>query len=588
MKQCTKQSSMKQDPYRKNKGKWLEVLEPDLALIPNDGGDAATDKNGSRGGIPSASPNEETIEVGHLLVPPHVTRALDEDPMYLSSKSLENCLNVGGTPCSDGYYDQGNDYGILVADAEQVEIQALKYEFMLQEPEENENPHITCNLSCDCSDYLLEAVSAETFMDYPSNSEATVRNMEYTSQVQCMDRDVDEVKPDYIARTFAIATLDHSTGAPDSTKFLSHDTLHGTFFQNASLEAQKWLKHELLLFDQQNLTELGNVCDQMDSAFLSSENEDDMILIPGNEIPERVFSSFVSLPHTGALVSSAAKNELPYRDGQAALDCRGQEILGTTNDSMMTTKRLRKPTRRYIEESSETKPRSSYDRLKTSLISSKEKLLHARAAGKCRWSGAVQLLYQDYPGRVHSLRGFRRKRTKQLENDGKGYNLTPESAKISCFQDSELQDDPSDEHPTRVHKRRKHHRQWTHSEVAKLVDGVSQYGVGRWTEIKRLFFSTSSYRTAVDLKDKWRNLLRASLADPANKNLVEPQKKHASAPMPESILQRVRELSIIHPYPRSQKSTITDLPILPPPTSLTNTEDALNRSGRILHRLSFS
>lgn len=78
--------------------------------------------------------------------------------------------------------------------------------------------------------------------------------------------------------------------------------------------------------------------------------------------------------------------------------------------------------------------------------------------------------------------------------------MTPESAKISCFQDSELQDDPSDEHPTRVHKRRKHHRQWTHSEVAKLVDGVSQYGVGRWTEIKRLFFSTSSYRTAVDLK----------------------------------------------------------------------------------------
>lgn len=48
--------------------------------------------------------------------------------------------------------------------------------------------------------------------------------------------------------------------------------------------------------------------------------------------------------------------------------------------------------------------------------------------------------------------------------------------------------------------RRKHHRLWTLSEVMKLIDGVSQYGVGRWTEIKRLLFSSSAYRTSVDLK----------------------------------------------------------------------------------------
>lgn len=47
---------------------------------------------------------------------------------------------------------------------------------------------------------------------------------------------------------------------------------------------------------------------------------------------------------------------------------------------------------------------------------------------------------------------------------------------------------------------RKHHKLWTISEVRKLIDGVSEYGVGRWTQIKRLLFSSSVHRTPVDLK----------------------------------------------------------------------------------------
>ncbi|XP_070672696.1 uncharacterized protein [Malus domestica] len=60
--------------------------------------------------------------------------------------------------------------------------------------------------------------------------------------------------------------------------------------------------------------------------------------------------------------------------------------------------------------------------------------------------------------------------------------------------------------------RRKHHRAWTLVEVIKLVEGVSKCGTGRWSEIKRLSFASYSYRTSVDLKDKWRNLLKASFA----------------------------------------------------------------------------
>ena len=114
---------------------------------------------------------------------------------------------------------------------------------------------------------------------------------------------------------------------------------------------------------------------------------------------------------------------------------------------------------------------------------------------------------------------------------------------------AESQDDMSedDDCVTRVNtqkgrSRRKHHMLWTLSEVMKLIEGISRYGVGRWTEIKRVLFSTSTHRTSVDLKvlplsvqflylldstfvilqdlifgiqpggfqDKWRNLLRAS------------------------------------------------------------------------------
>ncbi|BAT98318.1 hypothetical protein LR48_Vigan192s001500 [Vigna angularis] len=92
--------------------------------------------------------------------------------------------------------------------------------------------------------------------------------------------------------------------------------------------------------------------------------------------------------------------------------------------------------------------------------------------------------------------------------------------------------------------RRKHHRAWTLVEVIKLVEGVSRCGAGRWSEIKRLSFASYSYRTSVDLKDKWRNLLKASFAmTPAPSDEGINSRKHGTAPIPEKILLRVRELA---------------------------------------------
>jgi hypothetical protein len=90
--------------------------------------------------------------------------------------------------------------------------------------------------------------------------------------------------------------------------------------------------------------------------------------------------------------------------------------------------------------------------------------------------------------------------------------------------------------------RRKHHRAWTLSEVVKLVEGVSKCGAGRWSEIKRLAFASYSYRTSVDLKDKWRNLLKASFAQTPPDDGMN-SRKPTSMPIPETILVRVRELA---------------------------------------------
>lgn len=94
---------------------------------------------------------------------------------------------------------------------------------------------------------------------------------------------------------------------------------------------------------------------------------------------------------------------------------------------------------------------------------------------------------------------------------------------------------------------------WTLPEVMKLVEGISEYGVGRWTDIKKFLFSSSSYRTPIDLRDKWRNLLRASSAQ-KNKQEAEENDELALRPLPFNVVHRVRELAQIHPYPRQRGS----------------------------------
>ncbi|CAN6977876.1 hypothetical protein Bca4012_002077 [Brassica carinata] len=94
--------------------------------------------------------------------------------------------------------------------------------------------------------------------------------------------------------------------------------------------------------------------------------------------------------------------------------------------------------------------------------------------------------------------------------------------------------------------RRKHQRMWTIDEVVKLLDGISHFGLGKWTDIKNLFFHSASHRTPVDIRDKWRNLLNYSNKHNGDEEGAEKQRWSAGRTIPKDILHRVRELASLH------------------------------------------
>lgn len=50
---------------------------------------------------------------------------------------------------------------------------------------------------------------------------------------------------------------------------------------------------------------------------------------------------------------------------------------------------------------------------------------------------------------------------------------------------------------------------WTREESELVVEGVARYGYGLWAKIQNELFADSK-RTSVDVKDKWRNLVKAA------------------------------------------------------------------------------
>ncbi|XP_022977493.1 uncharacterized protein LOC111477818 isoform X3 [Cucurbita maxima] len=204
-----------------------------------------------------------------------------------------------------------------------------------------------------------------------------------------------------------------------------------------------------------------------------------------------------------------------YLENEKISDEKG-DIVASKLASCSRERRLRKPTRRYIEEFADSKSENNKGRRKPPTKDKYLKVTSTEESNHIRQG----FLSEDEPSATECKNVY-------------------SSAKI-C----------------KKYDRRKHQKMWTLTEVMRLVDGIAEYGTGRWTRIKRHLFASSPHRTPIDLRDKWRNLLKASCVNIQNSKGTECKQPHASRPLPKSLLQRVYELANIYPYPkeRSPKS----------------------------------
>ncbi|GMI93670.1 TRF-like 6 [Hibiscus trionum] len=390
-----------------------------------------------------------------------------------------------------------------------------------------------------------------------------------------------------------------------------HEVFKATFGRDTTVKDKLWLKRRIAMG-------LTNSCDVSTTTFvikdnklLKKDNEDganNVNLATVKEFPA------VAVEYSGDMLNSLSSQIDENQTVSAVRSGNNVVENNFANEDLAAdqraAKRVRKPTKRYIEELSETESKEYNGNSGRLLASTKNIELrplpsksHARLARNASLEGRTVITRLDSLGgfgiQVPCVYRVRRSRPRKnvtalLKFHPSGMSMTstfikrgldvhgsemsnesmdkvlvakssPEQAphqfalesnkeksSTDWGQNMELKyvdpsGDTSDDNVVTVPTakggiRRKHHRAWTLSEVMKLVEGVSKYGAGRWSEIKRLAFASYSYRTSVDLKDKWRNLLKASFAQtPVNQGAVS--RKHPSMPIPAPILLRVRELA---------------------------------------------
>ncbi|XP_027125614.1 uncharacterized protein [Coffea arabica] len=370
-----------------------------------------------------------------------------------------------------------------------------------------------------------------------------------------------------------------TTGKPDFSKLKGEicldnltvkelqETFRATFGRETFVKDKRWLKRRISMG-------LTNSCDFSTTAFMIKDNEVLKKDKKENRKKSAVYKDLV-VGVASETAGSPTNGLNRLADSNPNFDDRKTESLLLEHDSVRedpsleqrTAKRVRKPTKRYIEEMSEEESRGSSGRL-VSVVKSFE---HSQSCSKActmpvqnvRLAGRPMVTRQDSLGgsgvQVPYVSRVRKGRPREnfmpfmiaaaSENDN--HHLERKEVELEKYVELKRMDsfeDNSDDNMGSVPAssggmRRKHHRPWSLTEVVKLVEGVARYGAGRWSEIKRLAFASYSYRTSVDLKDKWRNLLRASFSQlPAEKGMHN-ARKHASIPIPAPILLRVRELA---------------------------------------------
>ncbi|KAJ9181562.1 hypothetical protein P3X46_009681 [Hevea brasiliensis] len=495
---------------------------------------------------------DEAVEVQHLLAehkPDHASvdgdawKHLDiEDFSYGFEYGLKR--NCGGLDCNNAQGQEELEFGVL--------------DGLLDEVDEVDDIHAANDISGACKDFLLDVELAEKISDLDCAPHGRLHLGNTSSESQ---------SPGF-------------SGSSNDTHGLSESstaTILGSECKNSSVE-NKMVKCELN-------DSFGDKWDY--------------------HAQENVFTTSRDVENLDELDDAK-----PLESGISSDDNEKKPVQTSKMSTLLRQKRLRKPTKRYIEEFSVPKSKHAMERQKILAVDSKDKCLTIRSHNELHHGGALTLIKEEslsetitqetldddeklsdlkskcISGRqkisspalkhkclkigsrneLHHLRGFKSVPREesftgistQASFESRPRRGRPKKRPVPESDDehnaSESEDDRAKRRKSKKSAdRRKHQRMWTLSEVMKLIDGIAQYGTGRWTDIKKLLFSSYAYRTPVDLRDKWRNLLRASSVQKQklkqNKE-VEQKLKHAMRPLPKSVIHRIRELATVHPYPR--------------------------------------
>ncbi|KAI3427658.1 uncharacterized protein J3R85_009220 [Psidium guajava] len=344
------------------------------------------------------------------------------------------------------------------------------------------------------------------------------------------------------------------------------DAFHGMFGRETVVIDKQWLKRRILLGLHNNF-ELDGPSNFTCCGSISHDKEEKSTVASGTESSENASDSPKWMLDGGfkmdEKIKGSSSDSQNYSSGASESDITFHGKEENEMGVLVMGKRVHKPPRRYIEESSEFKSRSHPRRSCVSVKSPKSKVVDAKihkpreeevneAARSGHQMGSFDGACIQVPFGLPVEEGQAKGNTLCLRQDSDicpktEHDIPSDGSDLLC-PSAKLQTVMKDDRVIRSNmqkgrRRRKHHMPWTLSEVMKLIEGVSHLGVGRWSKIKRLLFSSSKHRTSVDLKDKWRNLVKASCTQLRKKRKGLQVRKQLSHQAPESVLCRVKELA---------------------------------------------
>ncbi|KAK6936078.1 hypothetical protein RJ641_033108 [Dillenia turbinata] len=466
---------------------------------------------------------DEGIGVQHLLEEPKCNKDLVDGILGFSEFHSRKSFEIEDFPCSMDFDEVKINSDALDSNRPQQQKAVLEKLMVtyLQFPggrsQGSDALHETTNVASICEDYLLDAELSDKVSElgYGGSQESCLRNLGLETHGHEISR-------------LSTANVSNLKFACDQNgvlldKMNSHElreAFRNMFGRETAVTDEKWLKRRIS-FGLQNFVESKNGLKPMECSYSSKETESELVAY-GNEFSGRASTNFASMDTTSTLLGDQDAH-LGEFSGLDSLNEFSSEISKDGFDTLdsgrkgeiLTEKRSRRPTRRYIEESLVQCTKFPSKKGRVSRSRSGEKLPRGRPRKQhySKGIGAAPVREKPFEGSCIQVpfgdpirKGRPKKHATFTEDDSEDLKeSSDEDTDTEDFQVDLHNDMSEDDCATKVtcekgRSRRKHHWLWTLSEVLKLIEGVSKYGVGRWTEIKRMLFATSAHRTSVDLK----------------------------------------------------------------------------------------